>query len=168
MPGSSSSHQNIPTSALLRPTLSLRVDTPGMRTTEIVLDATPTTPLEPMSPVVFSAAQDSPTEMEEHVAKRLSTLGFVEVDRPRPSSDPPRATLAQVAERHTPRSSAEEVRRSTDSSGSEHREDVEIRVELVSADASEKRTSRLWIFEKKGKRRVERNYSEILHQLRKL
>lgn len=136
-----------------------------MDTTKIVLDTL--TPLEPMSPVVFCAAQESPTEMEEHVAKRLSTLGFVEVDRPRPLSDP-HPTPLRVAGLRTPCSSAEEVWRSTDSCESERREDVEIRVELVSEDASEPRTSRLWIFEKKGKRRVERNYNEILHQLRKL
>lgn len=154
--------QNTPEPALQRPSLSLFVNTRGMSPTEIVLQ----TPLSPMSPVVFSG-DESPVEMAETVAKRLSTLGFVEVSPPRDTS-PSRTTLAQLEE-HTPHSSAEEVQRhSSDSSGSERRAEVEIRVELVSAAPSEKRSSRLWVFEKKGKRRIERDYDEILHQLRKL
>lgn len=160
-----------------RPTLSLIVNTPGTPTAEIVLDMT--TPLSPISPVVFSK-DESPTEMEvdmdmdmeESVARRLSTMGFVEIERARsrsPSTPPSESESPRPRQQRTPtpRSSAEASRASHESVERERRDDVEIRVELVSA-AAEKRASRLWIFEKKGKRWIERNYDEILLQLRKL
>ena len=152
--------QDSPELSPLRPMLSLLVNTRGGPPTEIVLE----TPISPLSPVIFSS-DDAPTEIVETVAKRLSTLGFIEVCAPRDSSES-RTTLT-LLEEHTPRSSADGRRDSSDSSGSERPEEVEIRVELVSA-ASENRWSRAWTFEKKGKRWIERDYDEILRQLRKL
>lgn len=46
--------------------------------------------------------------------------------------------------------------------------DVQITVELVPTVGRAKRRSRLWVREKKGKRWVEDDYTQILHQLRRL
>ncbi|GJE87582.1 hypothetical protein PsYK624_036650 [Phanerochaete sordida] len=141
-----------------RPALSLLINTPGMSTTEIKLESPAST--SPMSPVVFSKP-DSPVDMEESVARRLSTMGFREVEEgtyPRISLDP-----ASEEGYGSPHGSPSSRTASTE----ELREDVEIRVELRSA-RPESRASRLWVCEKKGRRWIERNYDEILQQLRKL
>ena len=129
-----------------------------MSTTEIMFESP--IPPSPMSPVIFSKP-DSPLHTEESVARRLSTLGFREVDEDAFS----RTTLDPLFEgkSYSPRASPT----SGTSPCENFRESIEIRVELRSA-LPEKRASRLWVFEKKGKRWIERNYDEILQQLRKL
>lgn len=95
------------------------------------------------------------------MARRLSTLGFREVDEDTFS----RISLDPVSEEGS--GSALSSPTSRTASFEERREDVEIRVELRSA-RPERRASRLWVCEKKGRRWIERNYDEILQQLRKL
>lgn len=125
--------------------------------------------LSPVSPVVFTRL-DSPMDVEDSVARRLTTLGFVEVESPRPSLD--RSSSDQTLYSTTTASTLppdDDDSPSSKGSLEERREEVEIRVELVStASAREHRASRLWVCEKKGKRWIERNYDEILQQLRKL
>jgi hypothetical protein len=115
---------------------------------------------------VFSQL-DSPSDVEETVAQRLNHLGFIEIESPCPTSA--RRSLRRVQPLRSHASHTDVPRSSTDSAESERREEIEIRVELVSsASEKEQRASRLWVCEKKGKRWVERNYDEILQQLRKL
>lgn len=122
-----------------------------------------------LSPVVFAGSEPirfTPTDTEA-VAKRLSTLGFVEVCSPVASSptewpcpwpdldqDAVSANNACLPPPATP--------------------NIEFRIELISppkagANAMPVRqASRFWVREKKGKRWVESDHDEILQELRKL
>ena len=121
--------------------------------------------MTPFSPIVFNAptfasVMDDAVQ-EEKVAKRLSKLGFVEVHSEQAS---PVALTA-------PQSDALDTDSNADASPAPppRCQDVQITVELVPTTESRgRRASRFWIREKKGKRWVEDDYTQILHQLRRL
>ncbi|EKM61182.1 uncharacterized protein PHACADRAFT_247628 [Phanerochaete carnosa HHB-10118-sp] len=143
-----------------RPALSLLINTLGMSPTEITLESP--VPLSPMSPVIFSKPDTpSPTDMEKSVAMRLNMLGFREVD------EDTFARLSLKEGSKSPPSSPSSTAVSSSQTSEECQEKIEIRLELRST-RSDSRGSRLWVCEKRGKRWVERNYGEILQQLRKL
>lgn len=169
----------------------LRVNIPGSPLTEIFMES----PLGAYSPIVFNAAEspaatdtafDSALQ-DEKVAKRLSSLGFVEV-QPQPQPQPQPQSQPQLRQQQSPepptppprrdslladtRSAVDASSAATDDappSSPPRCHDVQITVELVPTKNNPvRRASRFWIREKKGKRWVEEDYGEILQELRRL
>ena len=151
------------------------------------------------SPILFNAVSPSSVAApsldvvarEEHVARRLSRMGFVEVEVPQ-------SPTVVGKRRSTSRrdKSPDKLPTPLDDSGSDESDsssapedeesrparkrvchDVEITVEYIppstsptisSSATTTRRVSRRWVREKKGKRWVEDDYNQILEALRRL
>lgn len=120
-----------------------------------------------LSPVVFAGSKPirfTHTDTDA-VAKRLSTLGFVEV-RPPVASNPMEWPSPWPDQDAAPANNAR--------SPAPTAPNIEFRIELISPPKAganavpARQAKRFWIREKKGKRWVESDHDEILQELRKL
>ncbi|KAF7799037.1 hypothetical protein EIP86_010267 [Pleurotus ostreatoroseus] len=160
------------------PALRVSLPVPGASPHSPYEPSSSLSPFSPMSPIVFrsAASLNIVSPEDESGPRRFSTAAFEE-EQPASAGDmtPPRSSQESSASTSTLKADADTERApDTDSSTvSTIRlsdcENVQMTVEVVPLSArTAKRTSRFWMVEKKGKRRVADDYNEILQELRML